>query len=394
VSFQLFSLLIGSCNQSRGCSVSVRCRLKPPTSDRNEQAAAQEESKQQPLEPQHAPQHQNASAPIKRISNVSLTYQPPSAPESVTTPPSPLTPENNSAQPSSSELPYTAQANRSTSIVHTSTLVVTEQLIRALAPSCLIPLTLNLHGSDDETADPQHAKSPDIRAPLQVDIADMLLGSTKVSRSWPADAPLPDELSHYVTSLDISVVTHTTPPADPPPDHQPTSLALLPPGLAHALAPVVLRFNRALDLPDAPATSNALSTQCYRPVIRVRLPRPCSPFLLPSHTHGAWSAPEVAPGPPDPCSPPLRKRTLSFGQAYVIFACDLGGAAFLEALEQQPMLVEIRDRDAKPSKLHLKWPKDDAPPPPPPAEEPPPPEKGSKVPKGDKACLVPLRCVS
>jgi hypothetical protein len=255
-------------------------------------------------------------------------------------------------------LAYTTHAT------HKSKVHVTEGLIRSLVPHCRMPITAAF-----ETRRVEHVNGALVQAPeatpegtcaFDIDIADLLVGDMRLQHRFTHHAILGAPSALLEATLTISS-TIFTPLGMPALETAPESAlcAFLPPGLHDRLVPLVLRFDKAEDLPDQPATVAALSEQCRPCYLRFRLPTQPTWTVVHANTDAlVWSAPTR---PVDPFDPPLCKRTLHIGAAYVLLAADLNLPRFLDECTCTPLVVEVRDRDAKPALLSLTLPADDPP---------------------------------
>lgn len=274
---------------------------------------------------------------------------------------------------------------------HVAYAVITEELLRSHAPAVQVPLQVSLLltgvQSDAEQA-------PVASATFFMDIADLLLGVTECTQEWSPSSmqlPVPEALAQYMSSAQVTVhcCQYIEPgDVDDPLEAKDPHPFLTPVLLTH-LAPLVLQFPRALDLPDMPATPESLESSCYRCCLRFRLPSQKDWHTVLAINLGDWSRQQGPPDASDLCDPPLRKRALAFLHSFVIFACDLDVPKFMDACLSEALVVEVHDRDAKPVELKIAMPKEIFP------EPPPPPEPEEEVPaqaaKGGKVCLL-LEC--
>lgn len=203
--------------------------------------------------------------------------------------------------------------------------------------------------------------------------------------------PVPELLTQYMSSAHVTVhCCQYVEPADvdgllEAKDPHP----FVPPVLLTNLAPLVLQFPRALDLPDMPATPESLDSQCYRCCLRFRLPCMEDWHTVLAVNVCGWSGQQGPPDAHDLCDPPLRKRALAFLHSVVIFAYDLDIPKFMDACLSEALVVEVHDRDAKPVDLKIAMPKEIFP------EPPAPPEPVEEVPaptaNGGKVCRLRVR---
>ena len=237
--------------------------------------------------------------------------------------------------------------------------VITEELVRSLAPGFQLPLCVSLLQPGEQS----EAQQSIITSQLFVDITSLVLGETECTCQWSSsfsDSPMPPDLARCIVSASVTVkcceYIHPESVDDPLEAKDPH--AFLPPVLFQHLAPIALQFARAWDLPDVPATPHDLDTSCYRCCLRFCLPSQEGWHSIPAVILDEWSAQQNPVDVNDTCDPPLRKRSLAFTQAFTIFACDLDLPKFLDACLSEPLVVEVHDRDAKPVELKIRMPKD------------------------------------
>jgi hypothetical protein len=342
-----------------------------PASSTNEQhsAASAEHAAAPPQPPPPPPRHSHAAM---------LSYTPPGATDAVQLPAA-------STFTAASELSQ-ASLDTQAHCSHASVVHVTEVLARGLAPACAVQLTASCERrlvTDVEGALKEAGEAEALGSfAIAFDIADLLVGDTRTERTLAA-AALPAAPAALRSITIAARCLEFVPPPEgagsppvTPPATQPAQL--LPPGLRSKLAPMVIRFQEAADLPDAPATTRDLESHCRPCHLRYRLPG------LPDwQTEAAASGAHAwRPGPPpaDAADPPLQLRSLAFGVPRALFAAELDVPRFLAACGHECLEVEVRDREAEPEQLRLRLPT--APPASKPATPP------TAVAKGDKKGAV------
>jgi hypothetical protein len=267
---------------------------------------------------------------------------------------------------------------------HSCTLLINEELVRGLAPTFELTFTATAQSEaiSNASAQSQRLQSPShtvavepvepapLVVPLPVNLSTLLLGETQIAHEWPSEGlPLPNALTPFATTICITVATYSPPPSEAP--EAPLQRAtFLPPGLAEKLSPVIFNFERAVNLPDKPASVEQLDSGCYRCCLRFRVPTFDGWKMIAASCQSPWSEPATAHN----SDQLLQTRTLYFSQKYVLFACDLDMPRFLEYCHVQGLQVEVHDRDAKPVKRIIPFPFEA----PPPAPVEPPPEPVSK----------------
>ena len=257
---------------------------------------------------------------------------------------------------------------------HCAMVHVQESLIRGLVPSCGLPVTatfqsFRMQEDANGVLAPAADAEPDCDAhcALPLDVADLLVGDTVVHRDFDRAALPGAPVSLLSVSVEAACLHFAPPdPANPIPPEEAAAAAaaaapatpLLPPGLKQRLLPLVLRFDSAEDLPDTPAAAEALSEQCFQPRLRFKLPLQAEWTELPSSNgDGCW---RPATSTADESDPALRKRDLKFG-VFALLAADVDLPAFLDECTRSSLVVEVRDRDARPAQLVLAMPADDPP---------------------------------
>lgn len=210
---------------------------------------------------------------------LSFEYGPPGTPESVE-----LTLE---ADSSSDGADSVLQAH------HFCTLVIKEDIVRSLAPAYELMCTVTTPGtsSSETTTDASQSAAPaggsqPVTTQIPIDIAELLLGQTKVQHEWPSEQhTMPKALAAVLSQFTLTVTTRVHRPEDSDsPVGELEVTPFLPPGLCEQLSPLVMHLYRAVSLPDKPATTAQLDTDCYRCCFLLwRTPDICTIGIISGH---------------------------------------------------------------------------------------------------------------